>query len=1033
LDLPESINNFIARLAPEEKRIYNLTGSSAALFLSLVDGHFIMKEPSDEQASRLYNDILFYRSALGLDSSDVCFLPSPNGPETAGNRAEVSFGLLSSSRKCSVVLSEGAAEAALWQPEVLEKQILRLEKGVELRRELAEENLIGLGYTRVPLVAEAGQYSLRGWILDIFPQSGGPYRVEFFGDEIESIREFDIETQRSIEGVQGISVMPVREPEDGVVIDGLLGEVKRFYAESKYVEPLKDGTALSSFAIKGEGTDAGLLSLGGTGITPDERKDIYGLSGSVDLLSREHRVVVVASSGGQAERLKDVFEEGGLDSPVIDVQEAMSYDGRISIVVGELSSGLFLPGLLVLTEEEIFGGRPAYKPMRKSKASGLLEKVEDLQQGDMVVHNERGIGRFRGLVHQSVEGHEYDLLSIEYLEGDKLYLPVDSIGKVRKYHAKEGVVPSLDSLRTKKWQKTRERIRKRIRDMAEKLLKVYAKREVAEGFLFSTDTELHREFDSFFLYEETPDQITAVNEIKSDMESQRPMERLLSGDVGYGKTEVAMRAAFKSVYDGKQVAVLVPTTLLCEQHLRIFKKRFSAFPVNIEGLSRFRTPAERKRTIDKLKTGDVDIVIATHALLKPRVIFYNLGLLIIDEEHRFGVKQKERIRELKHGVDVLSMSATPIPRTLQMSLSGIRSMSVIETPPEERLSVKTTVSVYDESLINEVIARELRRDGQVFFVHNRIQDIDKIRKMLERVAPYARVAVAHGQMPERELEKIMLMFLDMKVDVLLSTAIVGSGLDIPSANTIIIDMAHKMGLADLYQLRGRVGRSSVRGYAYYLIPRGEVITEDAQKRLQALQELSYMGAGFRLAMKDLEIRGAGNLLGTQQSGYIEAVGLEMYVEMLEQAVADLKGLDIKKEVRPEIDLRLNAYIPDDYIEDMALRLSVYRKLSIARTDMDLRDIEDEMGDRFGPPPGAFKNLIKTMQLSLLASKLHLKGIKQHHKNVVYTIGEGSNLTAKDIMDAFDEKARFHPDGFELPTQDNVYDEVKKALEILLNH
>jgi transcription-repair coupling factor (superfamily II helicase) len=915
LDLPEAINNFISRLVPEEGRIYNLTGSSVALFLSLVDGPSIMKESSDERASVLYNDILFYKRAFGLNTSEVCFLPSPNGPEVAGIRAKVSYGLLSSRGACSVVLSEGAAEAALWPPEVLEKEILRLEKGLEVQRELVEDNLIRLGYTRVPLVTEAGQYSLRGWILDIFPESGGPYRVEFFGDEIEDIREFDIETQRSIEGVQGITVMPVKEPEDGAIIDGLIGDVKRFYSESKYVEPFSDGVALSAFAIKDGGTDAGLLSLGGTGITPDERKNIYGLSEAVNLLSREHRVVVVSSSSGQAERLKDVFEESGLDSPVIEIEEAMGYEGRVAIVVGELSSGLFLPGILVLTEEEIFGGRPAYKPMIKSKASGLLAKVEDLQQGDLLVHDERGIGRFQGLVHQSVEGHEYDLLTIEYLEGDKLYLPVDSIGKVRKYHAKEGAVPSLDSLRTRKWQKTRERVRKRIRDMAEKLLKVYARREVAEGFAFSTDTELHREFDSFFLYEETPDQTTAVNEIKSDMEISKPMERLLSGDVGYGKTEVAMRAAFKTVYDGKQVAVLVPTTLLCEQHLRIFKKRFSAFPVNVDSLSRFRTPGERQQTIDKLKTGDVDIVIATHALLKPRIIFYNLGLLIIDEEHRFGVRQKERIRGLKQGVDVLSMSATPIPRTLQMSLSGIRSMSVIETPPEERLSVKTTISVYDESPIKEAIARELRRGGQVFFVHNRIQDIDKIRKMLERVVPYARVAVAHGQMPERELEKIMLMFLDMKVDVLLSTAIVGSGLDIPTANTIIIDMAHRMGLADLYQLRGRVGRSNVRGYAHYLIPGGEVITEEAQKRLQALQELSYMGAGFRLAMKDLEIRGAGNLLGTQQSGYIEAVGFEMYMEMLEQAVAGLRGVDIKKEVRPEINIKLNAFIPEDYIED----------------------------------------------------------------------------------------------------------------------
>jgi transcription-repair coupling factor (superfamily II helicase) len=874
LNLPEAINNFVSRLALEERRIYNLAGSGAALLLSLVDGPFVMKETSDERARCLYDDILFYRRAFGIDTSDVCFLTSPNGPEVAGNRAEASYRLFCSRVSRSVITSETAAEAELWPPEVLEKEILRIEKGEEIRRDLAEDGLKRIGYERVPLVAEAGQYSLRGWILDIFPPSGGPYRVEFFGDEIEGIREFDIETQRSIAGVEGIAVLPAREPKEGADISGLLGEIRRFYIESKYVEPFKDGVALSRIALKGEGTDAGLLSFGGAGITPDERKDIYGLAGAVQLLGKEHRVIVVASSEGQAERLKDIFEEIGLGSPIIGVPEIMEYEGSVAIVVEELSSGIFLPGLIILTEEEIFGGRPAYRPLKKSKASALLAKVEDLQQGDLVVHEDRGIGMFEGLVHQNVEGHEYDLLALEYLEGDKLYLPVDSIGKVRKYHAQESVVPALDSLRTKRWQKMRERVRKRIRDMAEKMLKVYAQREVVEGFSFSDDMELHREFDSFFLYEETPDQITAVNDIKSDMEASRPMERLLSGDVGYGKTEVAMRAAFKAVYDGRQVAVLVPTTLLCEQHIRIFKKRFSAFPINIDSLSRFRTPRERQQTMDKLKTGDVDIVIGTHALLKPQVIFYNLGLLIIDEEHRFGVKQKERIKELKHGVDVLSMSATPIPRTLQMSLSGIRSMSIIETPPEERLSVKTTVSVYGEFIIGEAIARELRRGGQVFFVHNRIKSINKVRRMLERVVPYARVAVAHGQMPERELEKIMLMFLDMKVDVLLSTAIVGSGLDIPTANTIIIDMAHKMGLADLYQLRGRVGRSNVRGYAYYLIPKEEAIAEEAQKRLQALQELSYMGAGFRLAMKDLEIRGAGNVLGTQGRGGPEGGGYQ---------------------------------------------------------------------------------------------------------------------------------------------------------------
>jgi transcription-repair coupling factor (superfamily II helicase) len=1031
MGLPEPIEKFISGLMPPPGQIYNLAGSSTALFLALQHEPFVMSAATEEGARELMRNMTFYINALGAEVPEVCFLPAPNGSESAGLRANV-VNRITGSELCSLITSEEALASVVWSPEDLGNRVVRLNRSMEIERDRAVDGLLDLGYIRVPLVTDPGQFSQRGWILDIFPStSERPYRVEFFGDEIEGIREFDVETQRSVEEVDEIVVMPAAEPEDGIMPDTLLGGINRFCSDNAanaghYCE--EDGAVvLSRYNIRDEGVDAGLLPMGGYSITPEERKDIYGLSGAIKAVGSGHRVVIVASSGGQAERLKDVLSETGVIAPIVGAGESMQYEGRVSITSGDLSSGIFLPGLLLLTEQEIFGGRPPYRPIRKSRVAGLMPSIDDLRTGDFVVHEDRGVGRFEGLVHQEVEGHGYDLLIIEYAEGDRLHLPVDGIDRIRKYLSGEGASPELDSLRTKKWQKTRERVRKRIREMAEKLIKIYADREVAKGFSFSEDTEMHREFDSFFLYEETPDQLASVRDIKKDMEAAKPMERLLSGDVGYGKTEVAMRAAFKAIYDGKQVAVLVPTTLLCEQHTRIFRKRFSGFPVNIDYLSRFKTRREKLETIERLRMGDIDIIIATHAMFKPDVRFHDLGLLIIDEEHRFGVRQKDRTKELKRGVDALCMSATPIPRSLQMSLSGIRGMSVIETPPEERLSVRSEVAVYNETLIRSAIDRELSRGGQVFFVHNRIMDIDRVQGRLRKITPLARIAIAHGQMPEKELESIMLSFLNREVDVLLCTAIIGSGLDIPTANTIIINMAHRMGLSDLYQLRGRVGRSSLRGYAYYLIPGSGAVTDEARMRLQALQDFSYMGAGLRLALKDLEIRGAGNLLGTQQSGYIRAVGFDMYVHMLEQAVAELKGMDIREKTRPEIGIRLNAFIPDDYIEDMMLRLSVYRKISAARNEGDLDGISEEMADRFGPPPEPFLNLLRVMGLSLRAAGLSITCVKLVGGKIRFLIAEDSAITAGNVMDAFGGKAGFRHDGFELKLKGDVYNEVDSSL------
>jgi transcription-repair coupling factor (superfamily II helicase) len=986
-----------------------------------------MVEKTEGEARKLHGDILFFRSVIGRRDR-VLYLPPPDGPALAGQRALVVHAFREHGG-CSVVTSAEALGGNLWGPGELEAKTAVLEVGAEVERDRLEEALGGLGYQRVPLVTEVGQYSRRGFIIDVFTAGGmnNPLRVEFFGDRIESMRAFDVESQRSMSRLEAAALMPSSEPEDGISVEELAGGIESYAIERDSEEPVGEATALSRFAIEGEGVDAGTLPVSGLGILPEERKRLDEIAKSIEKISRDHRVVIVASSRGQAERLNEILRDGDVIAPLVEADEVLDYEGRVTISVGELSAGLRLPGLLVLTEQEIFGGRPSYRPLRKSKVKGLLTRIEDLRGGDFVVHYDHGIGRFEGMKHQSVEGMEMDLLSIEYAEGGRLYLPVYAIDKLKKYHSEEGSVPKLDRLGAKTWQRKRERVRKRIKEMAAKLLKIYAERQVSKGTSFSPDTEMHREFDSFFPYEETPDQLRAIGEIKADMESEKPMDRLLAGDVGYGKTEVAMRAAFKAVYDNMQVAVLAPTTLLCEQHLRIFKKRFAAFPVSIDFLSRFKKGKEQLRTIEDVRRGRVDIVIATHALLRKDMSFRRLGLLIVDEEHRFGVRQKEKIKEIKSGVDVLSMSATPIPRTLQMSLSGIRSMSVIETPPEERVAVKSKVSTFSDSVITEALGKELQRGGQTFFVHNRIHDIDKYSRLLHRLAPHARVAVAHGRMTERALEEVMLSFLNGKVDVLVATAIVGSGLDFPTANSIIINMAHRMGLADLYQLKGRVGRSNVRAYAYFLVPGGALIPEDARKRLQAIQELNYMGAGFRLAMKDLEIRGAGNLLGAEQSGYIDVVGFDLYTEMLEKAVAELRGTETKERVLPSIKLQLDAFIPEGYIEDMALRLSAYRAVASARSVEDLDSLKEEMRDRFGPHPEAFLNLLGVMEMRLLAEPLDIKDVTQTSRGLRFTLSSGADVRAEKVMEVFGKGIRFITDGFEIAAGGSALEALREAL------
>lgn len=1034
MDLLSLIKNKFSHLTGKPANIYNLTGSSTALLLGLEQTPFIAFERDEEKAATLSRDIAFYRRLLAA-TGRVIFFPDPNGPSVAGLRAEIIF---KTDESDSLVTSTANVSGNIWDCRSLAENKVIFKKGVSFDRDRFAEILIGLGYSPVSMVVEKGEFSLRGWIADVYASTAdNPLRIEFFGDEMEKISWFDVETQMSTEPVNEFLVISAADPPGTNRLSEVIKGRRHYSLVSEDDVELDDDTIFLSrysydyggFPAPGERNDnfrslpvidAGMLSLKGLGILPEERRGLEELALAIESAGRENRVMIIASSDGQAERLRDIFRDHDMIVPSVDINELLDFAGTVSITTGELSSGFRTEGMLVLTETELFGKRHAFRPIRKSRIQKLLLSIDDMTPGDFVVHREHGIGRFSGVVKQKLESAEMELILIEY-EGGRLYIPIDQIGIISKYRAQEGIFPRIDRLGGKTWQRKKDRVRKKVHELASQLLALYAERKIAKGFPFSADTELHREFDSFFPYEETPDQVKAIEDIKRDMESKHPMDRLLCGDVGYGKTEVAMRAAFKAVYDNRQVAVLVPTTILAEQHYRTFRERFSGFPITIDYLSRFKTRKQINATLKGITEGLLDIVIGTHGLLSRKVLFNRLGLLIVDEEHRFGVRQKERVKEMSREIDVLNLTATPIPRTLHMAISGIRDISVIETPPEERLSVKTDVSVFDEDLLRESINKELHRDGQVFFVHNRIHTIQGMAQKIKTLAPSAEVGIAHGQLPEKELEMVMHHFFEEKIDVLVSTSIVGSGLDNPKANTIIINRADTMGLADLYQLRGRVGRSNIRAYALLLVPTGGLMTEDAKKRLQALQELSYLGAGFRLALKDLEIRGAGNIFGSEQSGHIYEIGFDLYIEMLERAVSELKGAEVKEEIDPIIDVKVSAYIPEDYIDALTLRISFYRKIASMKADHEIDLCRMELNDRFGRLPAEVSTLLDIMKLKVLARRLSIAKIRELQEKVTILFNIDTPVQPQDIFDLQKTRkgsVKFLPEGFELHMHSN---------------
>ncbi len=727
-------------------------------------------------------------------------------------------------------------------------------------------------------------------------------------------------------------------------------------------------------------------------------------------LGAGENVMVSAASTGELERFADICHEyelpyrlGELEEDVtvtrLAEESSSSNAPAMVLVKAPLAEGVAFPEakLALYGNADLFETLPAQRPRSRPKTASFFSDLSDLKPGDFVVHVDHGIGQFEGLRQVVVEGANGEFMLLRYAGDARLYVPLARLDLIQKYQSLGGVEPTLDRLGTTVWETRKTRVRKSVNDMAEQLLALYAERKTAPGHAFPKDTNWQREFEDAFEFEETPDQQRAIEDVKRDMESPLPMDRLLCGDVGYGKTEVAMRAGFKAIADGKQVAVLAPTTVLAFQHLETFRRRFAAFPMRIEMLSRFRTDKEQNKTLEELEAGKLDVVIGTHRLLSKDVKFHDLGLLVVDEEQRFGVAHKERLKEMRKNVDVLTMSATPIPRTLHMSLVGLRDMSVIETPPKDRLAIQTTVAPFGETLVQRVIEEELARGGQVFFVHNRVESIASLAAMVMRLVPRARVVVGHGQMRETELEKVMLKFVRNEADVLVSTTIIENGLDIPRANTILINRADRMGLSELYQLRGRVGRSNQRAYAYLLVPTEGTLTPIARQRLAALKEFSDLGAGFRIAALDLELRGAGNLLGREQHGHIEAVGFDMYCQMMERAVAERKGEAAVPERRATLNLGQEIRIPPEYIESENLRLRIYKRIASVKSDAEREEVRRELEDRFGPPPPAVVNLLDYAVLKALAEKLLVATVDRRGDQVAIKFYEDTPLGPERLV------------------------------------
>jgi transcription-repair coupling factor (superfamily II helicase) len=1085
---------------------------------------WIVLTSNDESAERLFNDLRFFYDLMGLPAEHLAWFPEWETLPYEGTAPHVGLiarRMTTLHRLCTdppavLVTSVAAAMHRVIPRLVFEQAVLRFHTGSACEREPMLATLLRLGYRRVSVVEIPGEFSVRGGIVDIFSTAyADPVRVEFLGDQVESIRLFDPSTQTSIKKLREGVVLPAREylrpadapdasapiPPDAEwrspdayprmdslfeylagppclvldqpevlkhacatawekIDDGYLRHADRDAAQPYpsperlfltweeiqrdtaawpmlALEPLaaQDASWTPPFSFAGQ-TPAGI----GLGIRGTPFSQTLNL---LDRLREDHRVVLVARSRGQVDRLLALLREHDLPAeewtpPVWSRRSAAKLP--FYVMHGELSAG-FLSGDLrfaLLTEEELFAKGARHKPQPKSRTATFLSSLEDLNVGDYVVHVQHGIAKYRGLKRLAVQDFESDYLILEFAGGDTLYVPLDRLNQVQRYSGADSHVPRLDRLGGTSWAKTTARVKKDIEEMAHELVELYANRELVNRAAYGTAGTLYHEFEAAFEYEETVDQLKAVEDVVRDMESTKPMDRLVCGDVGYGKTEVAMRAAFKAVEHGRQVAVLVPTTLLAHQHYDNFAERFAPFPTRVSLLSRFQSPKESKAILADVAAGVIDVIIGTHRLLQKNVTFRNLGLVIIDEEQWFGVKHKERLKQLRTQVDVLTLTATPIPRTLQMAMSSVRDLSIIDTPPAGRLAIKTEVVRCTDKIVRDAILRELGRGGQVYFVHNRVETMEQTGAWLRRLVPEARMVMAHGQMNAKPLEAIMLKFIKRDADVLIASAIIQSGIDVPNANTIIVNRADMFGLAQLYQLRGRVGRGGEQAFAYFLIPDEGTLTGDAQKRLIAIQQFTELGSGFRIAAADLEIRGAGNLLGKQQSGHIAAIGLDLYMQMVEQAVQRLKGHIVEDEPDPTLQLPVSAFIPEDFVADPHQRLSLYKRLSACGQIGELALLHGEIQDRYGHTPEPVERLLEVMQLRIHAKRLRLASIDVHGQSVTLTLGPNAAVpdgAVHRLMDRFNKRLRFlSPHSFEIkmPREDwpAIFSELSTTLQSL---
>ncbi len=1012
--------------------------------LSGIAPYRLILAEDERRAREIYEDYRFYdRKVYSYPAKDLLFFQADiHGNLLIRQRMKVIKALLEE-KELTVVTSIDGCMDFLESLEKIKEQLIHYESDSTVDIEQLKNQLVALGYERVGQVEMPGQFSVRGGIVDIYCLTEeNPWRIELWGDEIDSIRSFDPESQRSLENLEELTIYPAVEhigdkdmvsfldyfPEERTIIfldepnrltekGGAVEEEyrqSRMHREEKGSRNQPENWLCSFEQLQKELNKRNCISV--CALEPKqagwkvrekfylEVKSISAYNNSFELLVKDlhqykkqgYRIALLSGSRTRAERLAKDLQEEGLAAFYGQDYDREICPGEIMVVYGHAKKGFEYPLIkfAVMTESDIFG-QEQKKKKKKNYSGSRIQDFAELSIGDFVVHEKHGLGIYRGIEKVEVDRIVKDYIKIEYRGGSNLYIPATQLDCLQKYSgADASKAPKLNKLGTQEWNKTKSKVRGAVKNIAKELVELYAVRQEKEGYVCGPDTVWQREFEEMFPYEETEDQLSAIEDAKRDMESTRIMDRLICGDVGYGKTEVALRAAFKEVQESRQVAYLAPTTILAQQIYNTFVQRMKEFPVRVELLCRFRTPAQQKKAIEDLKKGQVDVIIGTHRILSKDVQFKNLGLLIVDEEQRFGVTHKEKIKQLKKNVDVLTLTATPIPRTLHMSLIGIRDMSVLEEPPMDRMPIQTYVMEYDEETVREAINRELRRGGQVYYVYNRVTDIADVALRIAKLVPDARVDFAHGQMSERELENVMYSFVNGDIDVLVSTTIIETGLDISNVNTMIIHDSDRYGLSQLYQLRGRIGRSNRTAYAFLMYRKNVMLKETAEKRLAAIREYTDLGSGFKIAMRDLELRGAGNLLGAQQHGHMNAVGYDLYCKMLNEAVKEAKGIHTMEDFETSVDLNVDAYIPDSYISNEFQKLDIYKRIAGIETQQDYDDMLEELLDRFGEPGKAVLNLLAIAKLKAIAHQGYVTEIKQTGKTVRFTLYEKARLNTE---------------------------------------